>query len=41
MNGAQFDKARATMIARGYKLTDASGVMLGKKPNFTGIWEKI
>ncbi len=41
MNGAQFDKAKATMIARGYKLTDASGVMLGKKPNFTGIWEKI
>jgi hypothetical protein len=29
------------MSACGYELRDGSGTMLGKKPNFTGIREKI
>jgi hypothetical protein len=41
MNSAQFDQANASMLSQGYKLTDASGVMLGKKASFSGIWEKI
>jgi hypothetical protein len=41
MNAAQFDRANAAMLSQGYRLTDASGVMLGKRPNFTGIWEKV
>jgi hypothetical protein len=41
MTALEFDRANARMLSRGYKMTDASGVMLGKKPSFTGIWEKI
>ena len=40
MSAAQFDRANASMLSQGYKLTDASGVMLGRKPSFSGIWEK-
>jgi hypothetical protein len=41
MTAVEFDRVNARMLSRGYKMTDASGVMLGNKPSFTGIWEKI
>ena len=41
MNESQFARMSATMNQQGFKLTDASGVMLGKKPSFSGIWEKV
>ncbi len=41
MNESQFAHTSATMSQRGFKLVDASGVMLGKKPSFSGIWEKV
>jgi len=41
MNESQFARMSTTMSQRGFKLTDASGVMLGKKPSFSGIWEKV
>jgi len=41
MNESQFASMSTTMSQRGFRLTDASGVMLGKKPSFSGIWEKV
>jgi len=41
MNESQFAHMSTTMSQRGFKLVDASGVMLGKKPSFSGIWEKV
>src|SRR5262249_9585963 len=40
-DSAQCARPSATMSQRGFKLIDASGVMLGKKPSFSGIWEKV
>ncbi len=37
---ADFVKADNAAKAQGYRLSDASGYMLGGKPNFSGIWEK-
>jgi len=36
-----FQKMNKAMQSQGYRLTDASGYMLGHKPTFAGIWEKI
>ena len=40
MSPTDFTKARSTATAKGYRLVDASGHMLGGKPSFSGIWEK-
>ena len=40
MSYTDFKKACATMKAQGYRMTDASGHMLNKKPMFSAIWEQ-
>jgi len=37
---ADFRKTCAIMKAQGYRMTDASGHVLNKKPIFSGIWQK-
>ena len=40
MSATDFHKACALMKAQGYRMSDASGHMLGGKATFTAIWEK-
>jgi len=40
MTATQFRNTIVTAKAHGYRLTDASGYMLGGKATFTGIWDK-
>jgi hypothetical protein len=40
MTAAEFTKTSNAATAKGYRLVDASGHMLGGKPSFSGIWEK-
>ncbi len=40
MGPAAFATTNKAMIAKGYRLADASGHMLGGKPSLSGIWEK-
>jgi hypothetical protein len=38
LTAAQFKGLDAQMRSQGYRLMDASGYMLGAKPNFAGVW---
>jgi hypothetical protein len=41
LSATDFRKTDTKMKTQGYRLTDASGYMLGHKPMFAGIWEAI
>ncbi|MBV9692517.1 MAG: hypothetical protein JO261_02335 [Alphaproteobacteria bacterium] len=40
MKAHEFQRTGAQMTAQGYRLCDASGLVVSGKPHFSGIWEK-
>jgi Bacterial tandem repeat domain 1 len=40
MTSAEFHKTNMTLKAQGYRLRDASGHMLSRKPMFSGVWDQ-